>query len=76
MEKKQLKLPDVLHILVYGQSLSMGYNTGSVLPGIELENALMFKHARTKDFGYTYGISYADYEANQEKYDSDFYGNV
>lgn len=62
------------HIIVLGQSLSTGYKTSLVLPTAqESKKALMFKHARTLDFGYIYGISEAEYLAGSDTYDNDFY---
>lgn len=60
------------HILVLGQSLSMGYATGSPLPSIE-ENAYMFRRVRTQDFGYVFGIGRDEYYSNADQWDSQFY---
>lgn len=39
---------DVIHIIVLGQSLTMGYAANPVLPALGLENALMFARTRTQ----------------------------
>ncbi len=67
--------PDVMHIITLGQSLSMGYIATPLCNDVESEQALMFKRVRTQDFGYIYGISKAEYAANQEQYDNDFYAS-
>lgn len=64
------------HIVLLGQSLSMGYATESCLPGIENENAFMYKRVRTQDFGYVFGISGEQYAANTEQYENAFYSEL
>lgn len=64
------------HIILLGQSLSMGYSaTGEVKP-CKSERAFMFRQVRTQDLGYCLGISREEYNADPEKYDSMFYAGL
>lgn len=67
---------ELVHILLLGQSLSMGYRATPILNAPLSKKALMFKHIRTQDFGYIYGISKDTYNNNQEYYDNDFYSTI
>lgn len=61
------------HILVLGQSLSMGYATGEALPAIALEDAYMFRRVRTQDLGYVFGITKDEYAADPDAWEDAFY---
>lgn len=70
----ELDLPLLKHIIVLGQSLSTGYKTLSVLPEQQPSHkAFMYKHVRTLDFGYIFGITEEEYNSNIAIYDNDFY---
>ena len=69
----QSDYPFLLHILVLGQSLSMGYATGSALDKPNTKKAYMFKQVRSQDFGYIFNITKDVYNSEQDKYDSIFY---
>ena len=64
------------HIILLGQSLSMGYDAKPCLDKVETSKAFMFKQVRTMDFGYIFGITKDTYNANQENYDNLFYSDV
>ncbi len=64
------------HILVLGQSLSMGYATESCLPDIGCENAYMFGRVRTQDLGYVFGITKEEYAADPDRWESEFYAEL
>ncbi|MBQ4575946.1 MAG: hypothetical protein IJA85_12255 [Clostridia bacterium] len=66
----------LFHILVLGQSLSMGYATESCLPAIDCENAYMFSRVRTQDFGYIFGITKEEYAADPDRWESEFYAEL
>lgn len=61
------------HIVLLGQSLSMGFATDHCLEPIRCKNVYMFKQVRTQDFGYIFGITKDEYNKNPEKYEKDFY---
>lgn len=67
---------DVVHIIVLGQSLSMGYIASPVCSAVSTQQAFMFKHIRTQDFGYIYGITKTQYNNNTAQYDNDFYTSL
>jgi hypothetical protein len=67
---------NLIHIILLGQSLSMGYNSGPCLNKVNTSKALMFKQVRTQDFGYIFNIDKSTYNANQEYYDNQFYSDV
>ena len=67
---------DLYHIILLGQSLSMGYDSKPCLDKVETSKAFMFKQVRTMDFGYIFGITKATYNANQESYDNSFYSDI
>jgi len=64
------------HILVLGQSLSMGFATESCLPDIGLENAYMFRQVRTQDLGYVFGITKEEYAVDPDKWENEFYAEL
>lgn len=77
MKPSENQTADTLcHILVLGQSLSMGYATEQCLPDLHLENAYMFKQVRTQDFGYVFGITKEEYEATPDIWESKFYAEL
>lgn len=61
------------HIVLLGQSLSMGFATEHCLEPLKFKNAYMFKQVRTQDFGYIFGITKDEYNKNPEKYEKEFY---
>ena len=64
------------HIILPGQSLSVGYSaTGEVEP-CKSERAFMFRQVRTQNLGYCLGISREEYNADPEKYDSIFHAGL
>ena len=74
VESKVDKLDNTLyHIVVLGQSLSMGFATESSLKQPETSRAFMFKHVRTQDFGYEFGATREQYAANSKLYDKMMY---
>lgn len=66
----------LFHVILLGQSLSMGYNSSPCLAKVETSKAFMFKQVRTMDFGYIFGITKSTYNASQESYDNLFYSDV
>lgn len=62
------------HIVLLGQSLSMGFATEHCLEPLKCKNAYMFKQVRTQDFGYIFGITKDEYNKNPERYEKEFYG--
>ena len=66
--------PDTLyHILVLGQSLSMGFATLQTLPPIAAKNAYMFHRVRSQDFGYIFGITKEEYAVDPGRWEGEFY---
>ena len=66
--------PDTLyHILVLGQSLSIGYATLRTLPPIDVKDAYMFHRVRSQDFGYIFGITKDEYAADPDRWEGEFY---
>ncbi len=63
----------LFHILLLGQSLSMGYATKECLSPCTVENAYMFNHVRTQDLGYQFGITQSEYAVNSEAYEAQLY---
>ena len=61
------------HIVLLGQSLSMGFATEHCLEPLKFKNAYMFKQVRTQDFGYIFGITKDEYNKNPERYEKEFY---
>ena len=45
------------HIVLLGQSLSMGFATEHCLEPLKFKNAYMIKQVRTQDFVYIFGIT-------------------
>ncbi len=63
----------LFHIVLLGQSLSLGWGTGTCLKPCEIDGAYMFKQVRTQDFGYVFDITRDEYKNNWETYDAEFY---
>lgn len=61
------------HIILLGQSLSMGYSSTGTMEPCKSKQAFMFRQVRTQDFGYCFGISREEYDADTDKYDGLFY---
>lgn len=64
------------HILLLGQSLSLGYDASPCLPPADLEDTYMFRQVRTQDLGYALGITREEYQSDSGTYDVLFYDRL
>lgn len=74
--KEELMENTLYHVIVLGQSLSMGYATNSCLGVPDTKRAFMFTRVRTQDLGYFLGITKDEYKADPDKYDSQIYASM
>jgi hypothetical protein len=70
---RDVDIPMMLHIVMTGQSMSVGYGSSPVLGKVNSKRAFMFDHVRSFDFGYALGVTRNDYNPNQDEYDLAFY---
>lgn len=64
------------HILLLGQSLSMGFESSPCLPTANTDGAYMFRQIRTQDLGYLLGVSKEHYDTNPNKYNHLLYNRL